>query len=119
MPARINYCFSLLFFIIVFHYCFIEDPTAKFHYPRSCPDAVLKFLTDIFSSRDTSEFFYSSDMKILIEIVLRQLANLSPGAGVCHNCRFVCYCSSLYFQARPGGGGGGGNGILIYPIFFA
>ena len=53
-----------------------------FQYPRACPDSVLKFLTDIFSSRDTSEFFYTSDMMILIEIVLRQLADLSPGAGV-------------------------------------
>lgn len=59
-----------------------EDPTALFQYPRSSPDAVLKFVTDIFSSQDTSEFFYTSDMKILIEIVLRQLTDLSPGAGM-------------------------------------
>ncbi|XP_027035913.1 NCK-interacting protein with SH3 domain-like, partial [Pocillopora damicornis] len=58
-----------------------EDPTALFQYPRSSPDAVLKFVTDIFSSRDTSEFFYALDMKVLIEIVLRQMADLSPGAG--------------------------------------
>ena len=53
-----------------------------FQYPRACPDSVLKFLMDIFSSRDTSDFFYTSDMMILIEIVLRQLTDLSPGAGV-------------------------------------
>lgn len=53
-----------------------------FQYPRSSPDAVLKFVTDIFSSRDTSEFFYALDMKVLIEIVLRQMADLSPGEGV-------------------------------------
>ncbi|XP_022800633.1 NCK-interacting protein with SH3 domain-like isoform X2 [Stylophora pistillata] len=60
----------------------VEDPTALFQYPRSSPDAVLKFVTDIFSSQDTSEFFYTSDMKILIEIVLRQLTDLSPGTGM-------------------------------------
>lgn len=59
-----------------------EDPIAMFQYPRVCPDSVLKFLTDIFSSQDTSEFFYSSDMMVLIEIVLRQLVDLSPGAGM-------------------------------------
>ncbi|KAL9960757.1 hypothetical protein ACROYT_G034256 [Oculina patagonica] len=59
-----------------------EDPTAMFQYPRACPDSVLKFLTDIFSSQETSGFFYTSDMMILIEIVLRQLADLSPGAGM-------------------------------------
>ena len=53
-----------------------------FQYPRACSDSVLKFFTDIFSSRDTSNFFYTSDMMILIEIVLRQLTDLSPGAGV-------------------------------------
>ena len=66
--------------------CFTEDPTAMFQYPRACPDSVLKFLTDIFSSQDTSEFFYTSDMMILIEIVLRQLTDLSPGAGVSYQC---------------------------------
>ena len=61
---------------------FTEDPTALFSYPRACPDSVLKFLADLFSSRDTADFFYTSDMMILIEIVLRQLSDLSPGAGV-------------------------------------
>lgn len=59
-----------------------EDPTAMFQYPKAYPDSVLKFLTDIFSSPDTSDFFYTSDMMILIEIVLRQLTDLSPGTGV-------------------------------------
>ncbi|KAJ7376050.1 hypothetical protein OS493_037156 [Desmophyllum pertusum] len=59
-----------------------EDPTSMFQYPRACPDSVLKFLADIFSSQDTAGFFYTSDMMILIEIVLRQLADLSPGAGM-------------------------------------
>jgi len=68
--------------MVIVPICFTEDPTAMFQYPRACPDSVLKFLTDIFSSQDTSEFFYTSDMMILIEIVLRQLVDLSPGAGV-------------------------------------
>ncbi|XP_068714578.1 NCK-interacting protein with SH3 domain-like isoform X1 [Montipora foliosa] len=57
-----------------------EDPTTMFQYTKSCPDSVVKFLTDIFSSQTTSDFFYTSDMRILIEIVLRQLTDLSPGA---------------------------------------
>lgn len=57
-----------------------EDPTTLFQYPRSCPDSVVKFLTDIFSSQTTSDFFYTSDMLILIEIVLRQLTDLSAGS---------------------------------------
>lgn len=73
-------CFTVL--NRYYSYCFTEDPTVMFQYPRVCPDSVLKFLTDIFSSQDTAEFFYFSDMMILIEIVLRQLVDLSPGAGV-------------------------------------
>lgn len=75
--------------------CFTEDPTALFQYPRSSPDAVLKFVTDIFSSRDTSEFFYALDMKVLIEIVLRQMADLSPGEGVGLYLSFYIFISIL------------------------
>ena len=64
-------------------FCFLaEDPVKMFDYPRTCPDSVLKFLADIFSSRVTSGFFYTSDMMVLLEIVLRQLADLSPGNKV-------------------------------------
>lgn len=66
-----------------------------FQYPRSSPDAVLKFVTDIFSSRDTSEFFYALDMKVLIEIVLRQMADLSPGEGVGLYLSFYIFISIL------------------------
>ena len=80
-----------------------------FQYPRACPDSVLKFLTDIFSSQDTSGFFYTSDMMILIEIVLRQLVDLSPGAGVSFNHRPVssvgrapdCCAGGRRFKPRP------------------
>ena len=72
--------------MVIVPICFTEDPTVLFQYPRACPNSVLKFVTDIFSSQDTSEFFYTSDMKILIEIVLRQLVDLSPGAGVSYQC---------------------------------
>ena len=64
-----------------------------FQYPRACPDSVLKFLMDIFSSGDRSDFFYTSDMMILIEIVLRQLTDLSPGAGVsCPLYKIIIQC---------------------------
>lgn len=65
-----------------FLFSLTEDPTTLFQYPRSCPDSVVKFLTDIFSSQTTSDFFYTSDMLILIEIVLRQLTDLSAGSEV-------------------------------------
>ena len=77
---------------------FTEDPTNLFSYPRACPDSVLKFLTDIFSSRDTADFFYTSDMMILLEIVLRQLTDLSPGAGVSKTITTLTDCNLKHLQ---------------------
>ena len=79
-------------------FVFTEDPTALFSYPRACPDSVLKFLTDIFSSRDTADFFYTSDMMILLEIVLRQLTDLSPGAGVSKTITRLTPCNLKHLQ---------------------
>ncbi|XP_047139623.1 NCK-interacting protein with SH3 domain isoform X1 [Hydra vulgaris] len=51
------------------------DPVALFSFSISCPDSVLKFLNDIFSTKRTSTMFYTSDMSVMIEIILRQLFN--------------------------------------------
>ena len=53
-----------------------------FDYHDPCPDSVVKFLLDIFSSRTTSDFFYTTDMMVLLEIILRQISDLSPGDQV-------------------------------------
>ena len=59
-----------------------DDPVAMFEHQRACPDSVLKFLTDIFSSPKTSGFFFTTDMMVLLEIILRQLTDLLPGDKV-------------------------------------
>ena len=58
------------------------DPVIMFDYHDPCPDSVLKFLIDIFSARTTSEFFYTTDMMVLLEIIVRQISDLSPGDRV-------------------------------------
>ena len=43
---------------------------------------MLKFLQDIFASKDTASIFYHTDMMVLIDILVRQIADLSPGDKV-------------------------------------
>ena len=47
-----------------------------------CPDSMTKFLLDVFSDRATSGLFYTTDMRVLIDIVTRQLNDLCPGMEV-------------------------------------
>ncbi|XP_031572405.1 NCK-interacting protein with SH3 domain-like isoform X2 [Actinia tenebrosa] len=56
-----------------------EDPVVLFDYPRNCSNSVLKFLLDVFASKDTSGLFFTSDMMVLLEILLRQITDLNPG----------------------------------------
>ena len=47
-----------------------------------CPDSLTKFALDVFSSKETSGMFYTTDFMVLIDIVLRQISDLCPGDKV-------------------------------------
>ena len=47
-----------------------------------CPDSMTKFLLDVFHDTSTSSMFYTTDMMVLIDIVTRQLTDLSQGDEV-------------------------------------
>ncbi|ESN94574.1 hypothetical protein HELRODRAFT_68930 [Helobdella robusta] len=56
-----------------------DDPV-KLPDIKSVPtNSVIKFISDIFSDTVTSNIFYTNDAKVLVDIVLRQLTDLSPG----------------------------------------
>lgn len=57
-----------------------EDPVAIAE--PCCPDSMTKFLLDLFSDQKTSGLFYTTDMRVLIDIVTRQLTDLCPGMEV-------------------------------------
>jgi len=42
-------------------------------------NSVLKMLVDLFSIPETTNLFYTNDIKVLIDILVRQLSDLSPG----------------------------------------
>lgn len=45
-------------------------------------NSVLKMLVDLFSIPETTELFYTNDVKVLIDILVRQLSDLSSGDDV-------------------------------------
>ncbi|XP_016113386.1 NCK-interacting protein with SH3 domain isoform X2 [Sinocyclocheilus grahami] len=56
-----------------------EDPVCVFDHAPPALHSVLKFLQDVFSSRDTADIFYRSDLMVMIDIAVRQISDLSPG----------------------------------------
>ncbi|XP_066473784.1 NCK-interacting protein with SH3 domain isoform X2 [Tiliqua scincoides] len=56
-----------------------DDPVCIFKHQPQPPHSVLKFLQDIFASKDTANIFYHTDMMVMIDIIVRQIADLSPG----------------------------------------
>ncbi|XP_021027785.1 NCK-interacting protein with SH3 domain [Mus caroli] len=56
-----------------------DDPVRIFRHEPQPPHSVLKFLQDVFSSSATAAIFYHTDMMALIDITVRQIADLSPG----------------------------------------
>jgi len=60
---------------------FLGDPLCKTG-EQTTPHSVLKLFIDVFSCNRTSSLFYTNDLKVLIDIIVRQLADLSPGDKV-------------------------------------
>ncbi|XP_029948227.1 NCK-interacting protein with SH3 domain [Salarias fasciatus] len=56
-----------------------DDPVCMFKHTPPAPHSVLKFLQDVFASRETANIFYRTDMMVMIDIAVRQISDLSPG----------------------------------------
>lgn len=56
-----------------------DDPVCMFKHTPPAPHSVLKFLQDVFASRETADIFYRTDMMVMIDIAVRQISDLSPG----------------------------------------
>uniref|UniRef100_A0A1A8RHY6 NCK interacting protein with SH3 domain n=1 Tax=Nothobranchius rachovii TaxID=451742 RepID=A0A1A8RHY6_9TELE len=56
-----------------------EDPVRMFKHDPPAPHSLLKFLQDVFASRETADIFYRTDMMVMIDIAVRQISDLSPG----------------------------------------
>ncbi|KAL7305713.1 hypothetical protein TKK_0001967 [Trichogramma kaykai] len=73
------------------------DPVRVFDHEPAPPDSILKLFIDLFASDDTASLFYTNDIKVLIDIILRQLFDISPGEKrrqYLELCRRVLHTSS-------------------------
>ncbi|XP_076670690.1 NCK-interacting protein with SH3 domain [Andrena cerasifolii] len=55
------------------------DPVRIFDHEPPPPHSVLKLFIDLFSNDVTASLFYTNDVKVLIDIILRQLYDMFPG----------------------------------------
>ena len=53
-----------------------EDPVALKE--PQVPDSMTKFFIDLYSDKSTSELLYTSDLKVLLDIISRQLSDRGP-----------------------------------------
>ncbi|XP_049771078.1 NCK-interacting protein with SH3 domain-like isoform X1 [Schistocerca cancellata] len=67
-----------------------EDPVRVFEHQPAPPHSVLKLFKDLFSLEVTAALFYTNDVKVLIDIIVRQLADLSPGEKRRHQYLQLC-----------------------------
>lgn len=72
---------------------FLEDPIRIFDHEPAPPHSVLKLFVDVFSKETTANLFYTNDVKVLIDIVVRNITDLSAGDKV-----NICKC--LVFHVR-------------------
>ncbi|XP_012282420.1 NCK-interacting protein with SH3 domain [Orussus abietinus] len=56
-----------------------EDPVRIFDHQPAPPHSILKLFVDLFGSESTAQLFYTNDIKVLIDIILRQLVDIFPG----------------------------------------
>ncbi|XP_028046510.1 NCK-interacting protein with SH3 domain isoform X2 [Monomorium pharaonis] len=56
-----------------------EDPVRIFDHEPQPPHSVLKLFVDLFSNDTIASLFYTNDVKVLIDIILRQLFDMFPG----------------------------------------
>ena len=65
--------------INVIAFYFTEDPVNILKHTKPPVNSVLKMFVDLFSIPETTTLFYTNDNKVLIDILVRQLADLSAG----------------------------------------
>lgn len=59
-----------------------DDPVKLLKHSSAIMNSVLKLFIDIFSVKRTANLFYTTDNKVLIDIVVRQLTDLCAGNPV-------------------------------------
>ncbi|XP_066247767.1 NCK-interacting protein with SH3 domain isoform X1 [Euwallacea similis] len=67
-----------------------EDPIRIFDHEPAPPHSLLKLFKDMFSRQTIADLFYTNDTKVLIDIIVRNIADLSPGDKKRHDYLELC-----------------------------
>ena len=60
-----------------------DDPVKMFEFKPQPPNSVLKLFHDLYADLTTADLLYTNDAKVLMDIIVGRLSNLSPGDEVC------------------------------------
>jgi hypothetical protein len=74
-----------------------SDPVFVLKHTKPPVNSVLKILVDLFSIPETANLFYTNDIKVLIDILVRQLSDLSAGDPVSVFNSFYSLNKKLFF----------------------
>ncbi|XP_043219401.1 NCK-interacting protein with SH3 domain-like isoform X1 [Amphibalanus amphitrite] len=67
-----------------------EDPVRVFDHEPAPAHSVVKLMVDLFSEPASTRLFYTNDVRVLVDIVVRNLADLSPGDPRRHEYLRLC-----------------------------
>lgn len=76
-----NILFVVIIFISFFFVC-TDDPIKVVSNKKTAGKSLFKIIYDLFTCDKTAALFYTNDIKVLIDIIVRQLNDLSPGDEV-------------------------------------
>lgn len=80
---------------------FLEDPVRIFDHEPAPPHSLLKLFIDLFSRRSTSDLFYTNDVKVLIDIIVRNISDLSTGDSVRYiQIQMAKYCLKIKIMLK-------------------
>nr|KAG5691816.1 hypothetical protein BaRGS_016628 [Batillaria attramentaria] len=67
-----------------------DDPAKMFDYKPEPPNSVLKLFHDLYSDPATSDLLYTNDAKVLMDVIIGRLTNLSPGDKIRSSFLVLC-----------------------------
>ncbi|XP_015914860.2 NCK-interacting protein with SH3 domain [Parasteatoda tepidariorum] len=70
-----------------------EDPSKILSHSMETPNSVMKFMVDLFHFSNLIDLFYLNDVKVLLDIVVRQLTDLLPGEK--RRLEYLCLVRNL------------------------
>lgn len=79
-----------------------DDPLNFFEDQPKRPtgNSVLKMFVDLFATRETAALFYTNDNKVLIDILVRQLSDLSAGDPVSETFCFLFRSINIMYLTK-------------------